>query len=189
MGRIFTNTDDDMPDLLDKLKKARSMLGTLKRKVFARDRLSTKSKVHFLHTLIIYGLFYTLDWELSTKHERLLRTFQQQALRYITKMHPKPTGERTESTGVAIVCYPKSEDVLRAANMEDIVKIYRDRQRDNLARLQSLRAHAPEAAASFLLPMPPSAARDTPASATTVLSLPQPEPPSRRSPPSTGEND
>ena len=189
VGRIFTNTDDDMPDLLDKLKKARSMLGTLKRKVFARDRLSTKSKVHFLHTLIIYGLFYTLDWELSTKHERLLRTFQQQALRYITKMHPKPTGERTESTGVAIVCYPKSEDVLRAANMEDIVKIYRDRQRDNLARLQSLRAHAPEAAASFLLAAPTSSARDTPANATTVLSLPQPEPPSRRSTPSTGEND
>ena len=122
LGRIVTAADDDSAAVRLNVSRARGAWAALQ-KVMRRHGASREAKTKIYRTVCeTTALFACQSWALKAADERRLRSFQRSALLQITRqfaVHDEATGEWTHTS---------TAELLRSAEMEDIVSIARRRR-------------------------------------------------------------
>jgi len=118
LGRILTEDDDDDKAARARLAIARSTFAALRSRFFRSKHATPSTKVRVAQAVLRAQLVYGSETMVISAHtQRAIRSFQQQVLRWCTRMHPIVTGKGPNRK----FTYPRTEDVLKRANAEDII--------------------------------------------------------------------
>jgi len=124
LGRMFTDTDNDMPAILRSINAAKlrwHQLGKILRQKTMKNGCKRILISVIIHTALLFG---SESWTSDTRKLSLLRTVQQRILRSTFGLSPTVTRE----LDVVRYRYPSREHVLGSAQMEDIADIFKRRR-------------------------------------------------------------
>ena len=114
LGRLLHNSDDDAPATKARLRIASATFGSLRTRIFKNRATSTQAKLALVRGILQAQVVYAgQTWVVNSHSTQSLRSFQQRSLRHALRLHPtkSPSGE---------LRYPRCEDVLSAANTNDL---------------------------------------------------------------------
>ena len=120
LGRMLSSSDCDVPAMRRNLKRARGVWRRIST-VIAKDDVPAPVAGMFFRVVVEAVLLYGSEtWSLPPTAMRCLEGFQVEAARRLTGLRPKKLG--------AVWVYPKSEEVLAAANLRPLEESMRRRR-------------------------------------------------------------
>jgi hypothetical protein len=127
LGRIVTDTDDDIPTVINNLNKAGNAWGQIHRILSYEKKRNLKAVVSVYRAIIQAILLYGSEtWVLKgTNTLHRLEIFHRRCARFLTGqyIHPQENGEWI---------YPHTEDVFKQAGLESI-ECYIEKRRAQVA--------------------------------------------------------
>jgi hypothetical protein len=127
LGRVMHFKNDDTVDVKARIGAGKRVFHQLKKQLREGPHSTIATRVKIYHTVLqAIALYGCESWTLTESDCRLLRSFEQQCLRYCTNLLPTVTPATTDTP--AHVTMPSAKLVLQTAKTDDIVTLMNRRR-------------------------------------------------------------